>query len=200
MIYSQGVLFEYEIENVAEYSERAKEKLDLLRKNKHYKAIKKVEIFNPRLIEKDGKIKVNISDFENPVIAKAKYVYFGNDENYTWIGDLLLEDKTSVGTIQIISVKGATFGYITAPEIHYSFYDIKSEDEKQIVYLIKHDSELLKKGKCDSNNSAKALKKDSLIINDQHLESRNNGCPPNVRVLVLYTQNASNANPNVSQV
>jgi len=99
-------------------------KLNLLRSNAFYTDITSIVINNPRLIEKGGKLTVNLPNRSTDLIASAKYVEYENDENYSWIGELIDNETFKKGEIQIIAQKGEVFGYINFEGSNYLLSDL----------------------------------------------------------------------------
>lgn len=175
-------------------------KLNLLRSNAFYTDITSIVINNPRLIEKGGKLTVNLPNRSNDLIASAKYVEYENDENYSWIGELADKETFKKGEIQIIAQKGEVFGNINFEGSNYLLSDLGKNSDKRISYLIKTDEEKSKKLTCGAEHDSAEEKNDTITTKNEQLKTRSNGCPPATRVLVLYNDNAYNANPNVNQV
>lgn len=77
--------------------------------------------------------------------------------------------------------------------------DFGETDKGRLTYLLKSNEKELQNKSCGSHNHQEVVKKDSLVPKDEVLQVRSTGCPPAIRVLVLYTTNAYNANPNIWQ-
>jgi hypothetical protein len=144
-------------------------------------------------------LKLNIPNIKIPKNAYAINVVYEDDNNYIWEGKISEDGKQDQGYVQIIAEKGEVFGMINFEDHHYTLSDLGSQGKNRINYLIKHDQVALSQGSCSSIGSSEKEKKDSVNTSDKTLETRNSNCPPNIRVLVLYNQNAYNANPNVGQ-
>jgi hypothetical protein len=197
---AQGTLFEAKSEDIKSYKEESKEKLKKVKANRSYFEVKCVKINNPKNIEKEGKLKINLPEYQQSIDASPRYVEFTDDDNYIWSGELKHKPTLQKGNIQIIAEKGEVFGYINFPNANYLIQDFGETDKGRLTYLLKSNEKELQNNSCGSDNHQEVVKKDSLVLKDEVLQVRSTGCPPAIRVLVLYTTNAYNANPNIWQI
>lgn len=173
-------------ESKAKISTKFKAKLDKLKKSDTFESIHFVNFNELKRIQKDGRITLTLPKMKDPVELVTFRMEYKTDTDYNWYATT----KDGFGSV-IIMRKGDEYTG------HFSFrgnneYQIYNENGQHI--LVK-----MKPIKADySKCSSKSDKKSNNIQPPKPNSERTTECFNPIRVLVLWTANAANADVNIN--
>lgn len=156
-------------------------KLEELKRNKAFKSVRPVTLGNLARIQKNG-----ILTFAIP--GSGKFTFYMNrveadsESDYKWIG----RSSDGLHTAIFISEKGMVYGSFNTDNRSFQVYTINGTS-----FLMENNNDVLKT--CSTDNIPESI--GSIIPKS----NRKDNCNEAVRVLVVYTQKASNAVTNIGQ-
>ena len=173
-------------ESKAKISAKFKSKLDKLKRDDTFESIHFVNFNELKRIQKDGRITLTLPKLKEPVELITFRMEYKTDTDYNWYATT----KDGFGSV-IIMRKGDEYTG------HFSFrgnneYQIYNENGQHI--LVK-----MKPVKADySKCSTKSDRKSNNIEPQKSSSERTSECFNPIRVLVLWTANAANADVNIN--
>ena len=173
-------------ESKAKISDKFKVKLDKLKKNDNFESVHFVNFNELSRIQKDGRIMLTLPNMKESVELITFRMEYKTDTDYNWYATT----RDGSGSV-IIMRKGDEYNG------HFSLrgnneYQIYNENGQHI--LVKMKSVKADYSKC----SSKPEKKSEIIEQPKSSSERTNGCPDPIRVLILWTANAANADMNIN--
>lgn len=190
LLFSYGLQAQNFVEEIAEskakISDKFKMKLDKLKRNDNFESINFVNFNELSRIQKDGRIILTLPNMKEPVELITFRMEYKTDTDYNWYATT----KDGFGSV-IIMRKGNEY------DGHFSFlgnneYQIYNDNGQHI--LVK-----MKPVKADySKCSIKPQKNFGIIEQPKSSSERTNGCSDPIRVLILWTANATNADMNIA--
>ena len=190
LLFSYGLKAQNFVEEVAEsqakLSDNFKVKLDKLKKNDSFESMYYVKFNELSRIQKNGKITLTLPNMKEPIELITFRMEYKTDTDYNWYATT----KDGFGSV-IIMRKGNEYTG------HFSLggnneYQIYNENGQHILVKMKPSEGNY--SKC----SSKPEKKSGAIEPPKSSSERTNGCPDPIRVLVLWTANAANADMNIN--
>lgn len=182
---SQNFVEEVE-ESKAKISDKFKMKLDKLKKNDNFESIHFVNFNELKRIQKDGRITLTLPKLKEPVELITFRMEYKTDTDYNWYATT----KDGFGSV-IIMRKG---------DEYTGHFSLRGKNEYQIYNVDgQHMLVKMKPVKADySKCSSKPEKKSNIIEQPKSSSERTIGCFDPIRVLVLWTANAADADVNIN--
>jgi Secretion system C-terminal sorting domain/Metallo-peptidase family M12 len=190
LLFSLGLKAQNFVEEVSEskakISDKFKVKLDKLKKNDNFESIHFVNFNELKRIQKDGRITLTLPKMKDPVELVTFRMEYKTDTDYNWYATT----KDGFGSV-IIMRKGDEYNG------HFSFrgnneYQIYNENGQHILVKMKYM-------KADySECSSKPEKKSNIIEPPKSSSERTSECFNPIRVLILWTPNAADADVNIN--
>lgn len=190
LLFSYGLKAQNFVEEMAEskakISDKFKVKLDKLKKNGNFESIHFVNFNELKRIQKDGRITLTLPNMKDPVELITFRMEYKTDTDYNWYATT----KDGFGSV-IIMRKGDEYTG------HFSLrgnneYQIYNENGQHI--LVKMKPIKVDYSKCNT----KSDKKSNNIEPTKPSSERTSECFNPIRVLVLRTANAANADVNIN--
>lgn len=157
-------------------------KLKELQKNKAFKSVRPITLGNLAKIQKNGTLSFTIPGSDKFIFNMTK-VDAESESNFKWRG----RSPDGLNNAIFISEKGMLFGSFSMNNIHYQVFTT----EEGISFLIEENNNL--EISCGSNN----MRENPNFIIPKN--NRRDNCIEAIRVLVLYTQNATSTVANIGQ-
>jgi hypothetical protein len=186
----------FEIINEKELSLKSEHslKLEKLKKNKLYKSIELIKLGNVSKLSKtnNGALPIKIPGITKSYIAKPVEIEYFSEEDFIWRGEF----KKDNGYINLICKNNEIFGNI---QIGDRFFEIQSFEPKKNI-IIEYNEAELSKMTCGFGHGEKIVENEK-PNNDITLKSTTattTTTRANVRILVLYTDAATAAVPNIN--
>ena len=173
-------------ESKAKISDNFKVKLDKLKKNDSFESVHYVNFNELHRIQKKGKITLTLPNMKESVELITFRMEYKTNTDYNWYATT----KDGSGSV-VIMRKGNEYNG------HFSFrdnneYQIYNENGQHI--LVKMKSMKANYSECSSKPEKKSEAIEPLKLSSE----RTNGCPDPIRVLILWTANAANADMNIN--
>ena len=190
LLFSLGLKAQNFVEEVTEskakISDNFKVKLEKLKKNDNFESIHFVNFNELSRIQKNGKITLTLPNMKESVELITFRMEYKTNTDYNWYATT----KDGSGSV-IIMRKGNEYNG------HFSFrgnneYQIYNENGQHILVKMKP----MKANYSECSN--KSEKKSEIIEPPKSSSERTNGCPDPIRVLILWTANAANADMNIN--
>jgi hypothetical protein len=193
--------FEILNESQITLKENQQKKHQTMVKNDFYNQVTLVRIRNVTSIPKSGALPISIPGRIGTLVAHAQSVIAESDSEYVWIGGF-----EEAGTVTIIAKEGRIFGHIAIENDAYEIHDL---GDKMNV-LVKINNEKFTEKECatkDLGNMKETFQEKSnteTYQNKSNDEMSTNSTTSHglsdIRILVLFTPNAADAVPNISDM
>ncbi len=195
---AQELFTESPIKLVDEITEIRK-KVERYLENPLNQSVTRIELNNLQTIEKDGKISFRLPNDSQLFKAYAQNVEVAENGDYQWLGKIINAEKKEVGYLNLHSIDKAISGEIVVMNRYFTVEDFGASllnlglVNKRITYLIEKDNQELEKYECKVHRKAEGS---GIKPDDYKATSRISICTRNVRILLLFTDNAEiAANP-----